>query len=244
MTSPTKEQMLSNGLLSVLAEEDRQRLQPHMMALEMRAHTTLIHAGDDVVETWFPCGGALAAFCIEGTQGTAVDVGFVGREGAIGGVVSNGHVPSYSTSLVRVEGLFLRLKTSALEQAKLDSPSLHHWLARYSDCLVAQLFQTSACNAIHTIQQRTAKLILAGLARTGETEFRMTQEQLADMLGVGRSFVSRVLGGLRDRGIIDIKRGYLIIKDLRALKGLSCNCTRHIEDHFNKVLHGIYPLPA
>lgn len=244
MTAATKEQMLQNGLLSVLGEVDRQRLHVHMLAIEMPAHATLIHAGDDVVDTWFPCGGALAAFCIAGEEGHSVDVGFVGREGALGGIVSNGHVPCYSTVTVRVEGLFLRIKTSALEQAKLDSLALRHWFSRYTDCLLAQIFQTSACNAMHTIQQRTAKLILAGLARTGEREFRMTQEELANMLGVGRTFISRVLGGLRDRGIIDIKRGLLVIKDMSALKGLSCSCNRHIEDHFDTVLHGIYPLPA
>ncbi len=244
MTSATRDQMLSNALLSILTEEDRKRLEAHTLAIEMPAQSILVHAGDDVVDTWFPCGSALAAFCVAGSDGTGIDVGFVGREGAIGGIVSNGHVPAYSTAVVRFEGLFLRIKTSALEQAKLDSLSLRHWFSRYSDCLMAQLFQTSACNATHTIQQRTAKLILAGLARTGEAEFRMTQEQLANMLGVGRSFISRVLGSLRDRGLIDIKRGALTIRNPQALTALSCDCSRHIEDHFDSVLHGIYPPPA
>ena len=244
MTAPTKVQVAQNALLSVLTEEDRMRLQPHLVALDMPAHGVLCHAGQDVVDTWFPCGDALAAFCISGAEGRAVDVGFVGREGAVGGIVSNGHVPSYSTVTVRIPGFFLRVKTSALEQAKLDSLSLRHWFSRYSDCLLAQVFQTSACNALHTIRQRVAKHILAGLARTGESEFRMTQEQLAEMLGVGRTFISRVLGWMRQEGIIDTRRGFLIIRNLPALKSMSCDCSRAIDDHFDKVLHGIYPLPA
>ncbi len=243
MTSPTPQQMAQNALLSVLRDEDRRRLQPHMLALDLTAHTTLIHAGEQVTDTWFPCGGALAAFCIAGPEGRGVDVAFVGREGAVGGIVSNGHVPAYSTAVVRIEGQFLRIKTSALEQLKLESISLRHWFSRYADCLLAQVFQTSACNAMHTIRQRVAKMILAGLARNNETAFRMTQEQLAEMLGVGRTFISRVLGSLRDDGIIETTRGALIIKDLQALRALSCSCTLAIEDHFDKVLHGIYPLP-
>lgn len=244
MTAPTKPQVAQNALLSVLSDDDRARLMPHMLALDMPAHAVLCHAGEDVVDTWFPCGDALAAFCIAGPEGRAVDVGFVGREGAIGGIVSNGLVPSYSTVTVRIPGLFLRIKTSALEQAKLDSLGVRHWFSRYSDCLLAQVFQTSACNALHTIRQRVAKYILAGLARTGETEFHMTQEQLADMLGVGRTFISRVLGWMRQEGIIDTRRGFLVIRNLPALRAMSCDCTRAIEDHFDKVLHGIYPAPA
>ncbi|WP_443750618.1 Crp/Fnr family transcriptional regulator [Asticcacaulis solisilvae] len=244
MTSPTQQQMRQNALLSVLRDEDKQRLQPHMLALDLPPHAVLTHAGQDVTDTWFPCGNALAAFCIAGVDGQGVDVAFVGREGAIGGIVSNGNVPAYATSVVRLGGPFLRIKTSALEQMKLESISLRHWFSRYADCLLAQVFQTSACNAVHTIRQRVAKMILAGLARNSEPEFRMTQDQLADMLGVGRTFISRVLGSLRRDGIIETGRGVMIIKDLQALRALSCTCTMVIEDHFDKVLHGIYPPPA
>ena len=244
MTSATRSQLSQNALLAVLRDEDRTRLEPHVHAIEMPTGGILQHAGEDVVDTWFPCGAALAAFCVSNAQGQSVDVGFVGREGAIGGIVSNGNVPAYATSVVRLGGPFLRIKTSALEQMKLESISLRHWFSRYADCLLAQVFQTSACNAVHTIRQRVAKMILAGLARNSEPEFRMTQDQLADMLGVGRTFISRVLGSLRRDGIIETGRGVMIIKDLQALRALSCTCTMVIEDHFDKVLHGIYPPPA
>ncbi len=243
MTTPTKSQLSQNALLSVLVPADLERLDPHMMALEMQAQDVLVHAGQDVVDTWFPCGSALAAFCLAGPEGTSVDVGFVGREGAIGGIVSNGQVPAYSTAVVRVPGLFLRIKTSALEQLKVESLPLRHWFSRYSDCLLAQVFQTSACNAMHTIRQRVAKLILSSLARTGEREFPMTQEQLADMLGVGRTFVSRVIGTLRKEGIIETRRGFMKVCDQSALRAISCHCKAAVEDHFDKVLHGIYPPP-
>jgi CRP-like cAMP-binding protein len=244
MTSATRSQFSENALLAVLHEDDHARLEPHMHALEMPKDSVLQRAGEDVIDTWFPCGPALAAFCITNSEGQSVDVGFIGREGALGGIVSNGHIPAYATATVRASGTFLRIKTTALEQAKVESLPLRHWFSRYSDCLLAQVFQTAACNATHTIKQRIAKLILGGHARTGETALPLTQEQLADMLGVGRTFVSRVIGTMRAEGIIESRRGTLIIRDLSALRSESCTCATAIEDHFDTVLHGIYPPPV
>ncbi len=243
MTAATKQDLSQNALLAVLTEDDRQRLLPHMVSLELPAETIVMHSGQDVTDTWFPCNGAMAAFCIRGANGNSVDVAFVGREGAIGGIVSQGHIPAYATAVVRMPGTFLRIKTSALELAKLESIHLRHWFSRYSDCLLAQVFQTAACNATHTIRQRIAKLILAGLERTGNMDIPMTQEQLADMLGVGRTFVSRILGTMRKQGIVESRRGTLVIRNLHELRGESCHCTQAIEDHFDAVLHGIYPKP-
>lgn len=241
MNSATRSQLGQNTLLAVLKPEDRAHLEPHLQAVDMPIGSVLQHAGEDVVDTWFPCGAALAAFCITSSHGQTVDVGFIGREGALGGIVSNGHVPAYTTAVVRARGTFLRIKTAALDQAKLDSAAIRHWFSRYSDCLLAQVFQTAACNATHTIKQRIAKLILSGQARTGEMVLPLTQEQLADMLGVGRTFVSRVVGVLRAEGVLESRRGAIIIRDLAALRGESCTCALAIESHFHKVLGGIYP---
>ena len=100
----------------------------------------------------------------------------------------------------------------------------------------------AACNATHTIVQRTAKWLLAAVARTGSTEFEMTQDQLAQMLGVGRTYVARVVGKLRDEGVLDTRRGVFIIKDEPALRQRSCRCTTAIENHFDTVLHRVYPV--
>src|ERR1700744_6440470 len=124
MTAPTKAELAQNGLLSVLIEEDRDRLSLQMMAIDLPAGALLHRAGDDVVDTWFPLGAASAAFCLEAEGGEAMDVAQVGREGAIGGIVSNGHLPAYSRAVVRFAGRFVRIKTSALEQAKIQSIAL------------------------------------------------------------------------------------------------------------------------
>jgi len=244
MSQPRSADFASNLLLAKLTEQDRTRLTPHMLAFDLKPQDILQEAGAEVTDTWFPCGSAMAAFCV-GTNHhqDAVEVALVGREGAIGGIVSNGQVPAYATAQVRFAGRFLRIKTSALEQAKLESIALRHWFSRYSDCLLAQVFQTAACNATHTITQRTAKWLLAAVSRTDGVQFAMTQEQLAEMLGVGRTFVTRIVRKLRDEGVISTRRGVFIVEDEAALRAASCQCTTAIENHFDAVLHGIYPTP-
>jgi hypothetical protein len=243
MTTPLIEDLAGNAMLGKLRDDDRRRLVPHMMVLDFQPKHVLQRAGDEVVDTWFPCGSAMAAFSVwVDDDKPAIEVALVGREGAIGGIVSNGNVPAYATCQVRSGGRFLRIKTAALEQCKLDSITLRHWFSRYSDCLLAQIFQTAACNATHTIIQRTAKWLLAGVARTSKLEFEMTQDQLAEMLGVGRTFVTRIVRQLRNEGILDTRRGVFIVKDETALRQKSCRCATSIEDHFDTVLHGIYPL--
>jgi len=241
MPLPTDADLAGNLLLAKLNQADRARLAPHFMVFDLKAGQTLHEAGQDVTETWFPVGSAMAAFCVATNAGSdAVEVALVGREGAIGGIVSNGRLPAYATSLVRFGGRFLRIKTAALELAKLDSITLRHWFSRYSDCLLAQLFQTAACNATHTISQRTAKWLLAAASRTEGNEFELTQAQLAEMLGVGRTFVTRTIRQFRDSGLVATRRGVFIIRDEPGLRRITCRCTAAIEDHFDTVLHGIY----
>jgi hypothetical protein len=243
MSPPIEDELMQNRLLAQLRADDRARLLPHFFKFDLKANDVLQKAGEDVQHTWFPCGASLAAFSIwVDDDDHAVEVGLIGNEGAVGGIVSNGHVPAYATALVRAPGKFLRIKTAALEQAKLDSIALRHWFSRYSDCLLAQIFQTAACNATHTISQRTAKWLLAAVARTKGNEITMTQEQLAQLLGVGRTFVTRVVQNLRKEGLVSTRRGVFIVEDEDALRLRSCPCTAQIEDHFDTVLHGIYPV--
>jgi Crp-like helix-turn-helix domain len=243
MTAPRLDDFVENALLAKLRDQDRQRLAPHATVIDLDAKSILQRAGEDVIHTWFPCRSAMAAFSVWVDDGSpAVEVALVGCEGAVGGIVSNGNVPAFATCQVRAGGRFLRIKTAALEQCKLDSITLRHWFSRYSDCLLAQMFQTAACNATHTIVQRTAKWLLAGVARTSGVEFEMTQEQLAEMLGVGRTFVTRTVRQLREEGILETRRGVFIVKDEAALRQKACRCTTAIEDHFDTVLHGIYPV--
>ena len=103
-----------------------------------------------------------------------------------------------------------------LDECKDKSRAIEQLFARYADCLVAQMFQTAACNAAHSIEQRTAKWIGAAIERSGSREVPLTQERLAAMLGVGRSYISRVIGTFKRDGTLAVRRGHLVVRDEAA----------------------------
>lgn len=233
-----------NLLLNRLNAEDWLRISAHLTAHELGAGAVLQKAGDEVTETWFPCGQASAGYRVWTDPGSdPLNVCIIGREGAVGGIVSNGHVPAYADAEVRNPGLFLAIKISRLERLKGDSIALRHWFSRYSDCLIAQLFQNAACGAVHTIRQRAARWLLDASAQRDSPEVEMTHEQFASLLGVGRTFVTRVLKDLRDQGLIDTRRGVILLRDQRRLREMSCDCSDYIAAHYRRVMSGIYPGP-
>jgi hypothetical protein len=107
--------------------------------------------------------------------------------------------------------------------------------------MMAQVFQAVGCNAAHTIEQRTAKWLLAAMERTGAPTIPLTQEQLAAMLGVGRSYISRVIASFKSREILATRRGSLVVVDFDQLKGVACPCNESVRRHFDQVLRGVYP---
>lgn len=233
-----------NRLLDTLHPADLERIKPRLTAITFERGHVLHHAGDVVRYAWFPCGPSLATFVVSLEPGVVIEAAMVGREGAVGGIVSHGRLPAYADVQVLHGGPFFRIEAAALEEIKLASPAIANLFTRYADCLVAQMLQSVACNAGHTITQRTAKWLLAAIDRTGDHVVPLRQDQLADMLGVGRSFVNRVLGTLREAGVLKTRRGALQINDSEALKGLACSCNDRLLEHFDTVLAGVYPDPG
>lgn len=231
-----------NNLLRALRPSDLALLQPLMEEWEGETGTVLFEPGDSVRHVYFPCGPSMISFLVVFPDGRAIETALIGREGAVGGIVSQGRLPAYARAEVQFSGLFLRMESAALEEAKMQSLTLRHLFARYADCMVAQIFQAVACNATHTIEQRTAKWLQAAMVRTGDHEVPLTQEQLASMLGVGRSYISRVLRSLKRGGILETKRGRLCVRDHGGLDRLACTCNEAVKRHFEDVLSGVYPV--
>lgn len=241
LQKPNAADLLANNLIAVLRDEDRAFLAARMERLELQPGDKLFHAGEIVRNAYFPCGCALASFIVFCEPAVALEAALVGREGAIGGIVSNGNLHAYANAEVQVGGTFLSIATADLERAKSESIYLRHWLTRYADCLLAQVFQSAACNASHSVAQRTSKWLLAVIDRTGNGEISLTQQRLAEMLGVGRSFTSRVLQDLKKSGVIEAKRGIITVRNVKLLSRLSCDCDRRLKQHFEAVLRGVYP---
>jgi DNA-binding transcriptional regulator YhcF (GntR family) len=232
-----------NNLLRRLNDPDFALIAPHLSQGEANAGDLLYNPGDDVETVHFPCGPSLVSYLVPNEDGRDVETILVGREGAVGGVVSQGYLPAYTRIIVKFGGPFARLSVGKLEAAKTRSPSLRNIFARYADCMLAQIFQSTACNAIHSIEQRTAKWIISAMERTnGDGVVPLTHEQLATLLGVGRSYTSRVIQTLKAEGVLETRRGSILIRNPDALRIRSCLCNDAVKDHFEEVLRGVYPV--
>ena len=239
--SAGSDQRPANNLLRHLSENDFDLLAPHLEYAELASNQVLYHPGDDVDVAYFPCGPSLASHIVSIEDGREVEAVLIGREGAVGGIVSRGYLPAYSRAIVKFGGPFVRVSVEKLEAAKLHSPSLRDAFTRYATCLLAQLLQSTACNAVHSIERRTAKWIISAMERNeGADVVPLTHEQLATMLGVGRSYASRVILALKEEGIVETRRGAILVRDRAALHRRSCRCEASVLAHFEDVLDGIY----
>jgi Crp-like helix-turn-helix domain len=233
-----------NNLLRRLNAADFALLVPHLALDESEANDLLYNPGDDVEKVYFPCGPALVSCLVPNEDGRDVETILIGREGAVGGIVSQGFLPAYSRISVKFGGPIARLPVGKLEAAKLKSASLRNIFARYADCMLAQIFQSTACNAIHSIEQRTAKWIIAAMERTnGDASVPLTHEQLSTLLGVGRSYTSRVIQTFKAEGVLQTRRGSILVRNPDALREKSCLCNEAVKNHFEEVLRGVYPDP-
>ena len=233
--------LAGNNLLRALRPADAAILNPYLEPW-IGARGQIIYEPGDLVRTvYFPCGPSLISYLVVLQNGMAVETALIGREGAVGGIVSRGRLPAFARAEVQFPGQFLRMRVADLEEAKQQSSTLGNLFARYADCLAAQVFQGGACNAAHSIERRTAKWLVSAVERTGGPDIPLTQDQLAAMLAVGRSYISRVLRVLKQRGILETRRGSLYIRDIDLLRDLACECNESVRAHFEDVLSGVYP---
>src|SRR5262245_15606180 len=233
-----------NNLLRRLNDADFALIAPHLVAADSGPNDLLYSPGDNVETVYFPCGPSLVSYMVASEDGRDVETILIGREGAVGGIVSQGNLPAYTRIIVKFAGPFVRLPVNKLDAAKARSRTLSNIFARYADCMLAQIFQSTACNAIHSIEQRTAKWIISAMERTdGEGAVPLTHEQLATLLGVGRSYTSRLIQTFKAEGTLETRRGSIVIRNPDALRNRSCRCNEAVKAHFDEVLRGVYPDP-
>lgn len=232
-----------NRLLASLRDEDWRLLAPDLEYCEFGLEETFFSQGDDVVRCCFPCGGTIISLRIADSEGAVCEVCTIGCEGAAGGLISHGHAPAFASAVVAAQGEALCIPIPRLEKAKQASHTLQRLFARYADCLLAQIMQSSACNALHDVEQRIMRWLLTFEDRLGGGRIPVTQEALAAALGVGRPYASRQLKALESKGLVRLRRRAIEISDREEMEHLACNCYEAVRTHFTTVITGLYPAP-
>jgi len=226
----------ANRLLAALRADDVGVIKPYLKPVSLAQGAVLFDVGDDVHTTFLPCFSTMASLQVVSRDGQEIEVASVGREGALGGIVSAGFKPAYGRAVVRVAGDAFTISTARLEEAKLRSPALADLFSRYADVLIAQMMQAAACNALHSIDQRCCRWLLSTNDRANDMTIRLTQEALADMLGVQRTTVTAVARSLQEDGLIRTGRGRIEIIDRPRLERRACECYSQVEAHFHRLL--------
>jgi CRP-like cAMP-binding protein len=225
-----------NSLLARLPHEDQLALSSHFEDVEFARGQVLFEPGDDVEHAFFPLRGCMVALVIHMPDGKLAETAAVGFEGALGGIVSAGHKPAYARAVVQIEGRGLRLELGVLERLKMRSPMMRDLFERFADALLAQVLQSVACNALHSLEARTCRWLLTARLRADTDDLPLTHEFLAAMLGVQRTYVTTIVHKLQSRGHITLQRGLIRIRDADGLHATACVCVDEVEAHYKRVL--------
>ena len=233
--SRADEAFAGNRLLSTFSREARALLEPFGEMVELESGDVVLRTGEQVESSLFPVGPTMVSLTVELDGGRSAEVASIGREGAVGGIVSCGHAPAYSRAQVLVPGPGFRVPMEAVEDAKKRSPFVEHLFCRFSDYLLAEVMQSVVCNAFHSIPERAARWLLHAQDRAGD-RIELTQESFAGLLGVQRTTVNAVIQQLSSEGLISTGRGKILVTDRAGLKRRACECYERLEEHFGAVI--------
>ena len=224
-----------NRLLSTFATEARGLVEPFGELVELKSGDIVLQRGEQAQSSLFPIGPTVIAMCTELRDGRSVEVASVGREGALGGIISCGEAPAFARAIVLVGGHAFRVPMDTLEEAKRGSRFIANIFCRYSDYLLSQVMQSVACSTFHSINQRAARWLLHAQDRAGD-RLELTQEAFASLLGVQRTTLNAVVQTLQQEGLIATGRGVVRVTNRVGLKHRACECYERLEEHFSAVI--------
>jgi CRP-like cAMP-binding protein len=232
---PTLHSPHQNHLLDALPARDYERLAPNLEMVPMRLGDVLYESGDKLRHVYFPTTSIISLLYVM-EDGASAEIAVVGNEGILGISLFMGGETTPSRAVVQSAGDAYRLKAELLKSEFGRFGPTMHLLLRYTQALITQMAQTAVCNRHHSVDQQLCRWLLLSLDRLATNELCMTQELIANMLGVRREGVTEAAGKLQDAGLIHYRRGRITVLDRRGLEARSCECYQVVKAEFDRLL--------
>jgi CRP-like cAMP-binding protein len=224
-----------NHLLAALPTSEYERIAPHLELVPMPLGQVLYESGRKLGHVYFPTTSIVSLLYVM-ADGASAEIAVVGNDGIIGISLFMGGESTPSRAVVQSAGDGYRLKSRLIKKEfNLAGPTLH-LLLRYTQSLITQMAQTAVCNRHHTVDQQLCRWLLLSLDRLSSSELRMTQELMADMLGVRREGVTEAAGKLQAAGLIRYSRGHIEVLDRRGLETRVCECYEVVKRETDRLL--------
>lgn len=233
--SNRSEKKTENRLLAALPAEAYQRLLPHLEPVSLSLKTVIHRPGEPIDYVYFPHRALISLVTIL-EDGSTVENSLVGREGMVGVQAILGNTPMPHQAIVQVPNGGVRLPVSVLQTEFDRNEDLHDLLLRYLRFLLIETAQGNACNSNHSIEERLARWLLNVSDRRQSAELPLTQEFIAQMLGIRRAGVTVAAGAFQQAGMIRYRRGNILILDRESLKATTCECYHVIKGELERLL--------
>jgi CRP-like cAMP-binding protein len=231
----TKPDPRQNHVLNALPPTERDRLLPFLKLVPMPLGKVLYESGATLRHIYFPTDSIVSLLYIM-QDGATAQIAVVGNEGAIGVSLFMGGESTPSRAIVQSAGFAYRLTGSRLKREFVRHGELLHVLLRYTQSLITQMAQTAVCNKHHSLDQQLCRWLLLSLDRLSGNELKMTQELIANMLGVRRETVTEAAGKLQKQGAIRYVRGAITVLDRPLIEALSCECYGVVKRETDRLL--------
>jgi CRP-like cAMP-binding protein len=226
----------SNRLLQVLPSAEFLFLRPHLESVELTKGAVLTKAGAPVQQVYLPHSGVVSMM-VRLSEGQTVEIAMIGRDSLVGASAALDDGPSLTDAIVVVPGTASVLHAAEFRAAAERNSTFRKLLARHTQALLAQALQSAACNASHSVESRLSRLLLRARDLCGSEGLPLTQEFLAQMIGVRRNAISIVAHAFQEAGLVSYSRGHIEITDIDGLRRTSCECYRAVQTQCDRLLN-------
>jgi CRP-like cAMP-binding protein len=232
---PTQHDPQQNHLLAALSTPERERLYPHLQLVPLPLGKVLYESGDVMRHVYFPTDSIISLLYVL-EDGASAEISVVGNEGLIGVALFMGGETTPSRAIVQSAGFAYRLIGQLLKEEFHRNGGMQLLLLRYTQALLTQMAQTAVCNRHHSVDQQLCRWLLLSLDRLTSNKLNMTQELIANMLGVRREGVTDAAGKLQKLGVIQYARGRITVLDRPKLEKLCCECYGVVKKETDRLL--------